>query len=529
MMNTQSSAKMLTPRHLQDKRHDARQHEVMKHRTHLFVGMPGYAGYIRGFNSGPHFQHFSGRYHANDPLMPGDSFKNTPRKHTDIPYGAPNDLYAQNASPRIKTNVKNHSDIFFGDERDRYWSTSYTVDTHAVESQMAPTHQPEPIVDGWLDMEPEERKEQYDMAMGFVGNDGVRHLERSVRVKVEQRSAGGGFVLRKAFKLFDRDGSGDIDPDEFKAAMIAFGLTFTDRQVMALFGTYDDDLSGSLDYYEFLDKVMEADYKTKDGEQAGSVRPKTPPRREFPEQVDLYRQMLRLKEMYQHVDEDAQNTVGPIEVRDFLMECGHKEPDEDDILTVLEALDREHNGTITFTELWDWFLGTKFIQELGDSPQMKVHPEILEENWHLHRGRSHNPTDHVSRLHTETDGNVTDRQELMGRSPRDILKNFKNSHTNSEPPLIPTPPRFEKMQSSAYSPRAGMPQIGNPNSARMFTCRPMTNNPPASLAITKKAYQSRALTGRNIASPRLPPRMQPAGFNPSNSLRPSTCVSGYRV
>ena len=35
----------------------------------------------------------------------------------------------------------------------------------------------------------------------------------------------------QAFKAFDRDASGDIDPDEFKQAMLSFGLTFTDRQV----------------------------------------------------------------------------------------------------------------------------------------------------------------------------------------------------------------------------------------------------------------------------------------------------------
>ena len=70
------------------------------------------------------------------------------------------------------------------------------------------------------------------------------------------RSTGGAFAIRKAFKLFDADGSGDIDPDEFKLAMLSFGLTFTDRQVLALFGSYDDDCSGALDYYEFLDKAI---------------------------------------------------------------------------------------------------------------------------------------------------------------------------------------------------------------------------------------------------------------------------------
>ena len=40
-------------------------------------------------------------------------------------------------------------------------------------------------------------------------------------------------ALRKAFKYFDTDGSGDIDPDEFFSAMRAFGLEFTEDQVLA--------------------------------------------------------------------------------------------------------------------------------------------------------------------------------------------------------------------------------------------------------------------------------------------------------
>merc|ERR1719478_741049 len=119
-----------------------------------------------------------------------------------------------------------------------------------------------PLIDGFAEMSFEEKDKVYRRALERCGVEGVRKLEHDIRVKIEQRTSGGPFALRKAFKYFDRDGSGDIDPDEFKEAMLYFGLTFTDRQVMAVFGMYDDDCSGSLDYYEFIDKVIEADYKT---------------------------------------------------------------------------------------------------------------------------------------------------------------------------------------------------------------------------------------------------------------------------
>merc|ERR1719506_577429 len=155
----------------------------------------------------------------------------------------------------------------------------------------------------WEELEPEDRAKIYARNYNFVGAEGTAELEKSIRTKIEQRTSGGPFALRKAFKYFDRDGSGDIDPDEFKNAMLHFGLTFTDRQVMAIFGTYDDDDSGSLDYYEFIDKVIESDYVSATGQKM-SVRPKTPPRRTYPGQVSLYRQMIRLKEMFAFADED---------------------------------------------------------------------------------------------------------------------------------------------------------------------------------------------------------------------------------
>lgn len=65
----------------------------------------------------------------------------------------------------------------------------------------------------------EERDRIYRRALERTTITGVRKLESDIRMKIDQRTSGGPFALRKAFKYFDRDGSGDIDPDEFFAAM----------------------------------------------------------------------------------------------------------------------------------------------------------------------------------------------------------------------------------------------------------------------------------------------------------------------
>merc|ERR1719240_969927 len=107
----------------------------------------------------------------------------------------------------------------------------------------------------------------YQTALTKVGIAGVKRLELAIRQKIDQRTSGGPMVLRKAFKYFDADASGDIDPDEFYAAMHAFGLEFTEDQVLALFGYYDVDRDGALSYYEFIDKVLESGFGLDDGKE----------------------------------------------------------------------------------------------------------------------------------------------------------------------------------------------------------------------------------------------------------------------
>jgi len=71
----------------------------------------------------------------------------------------------------------------------------------------------------------------YTESLAKVGVQGVKRLELAIRMKIDQRTTGGPMALRKAFKYFDTDASGDIDPDEFFSAMHAFGLEFTEDQV----------------------------------------------------------------------------------------------------------------------------------------------------------------------------------------------------------------------------------------------------------------------------------------------------------
>ena len=63
-------------------------------------------------------------------------------------------------------------------------------------------------------------------------------------------------ILRKVFQQYDKDGSGDLNFDEFKAAMN--DVEFSDDTYRTLFDAIDIDGSGFIRYTEFLAATIEA-------------------------------------------------------------------------------------------------------------------------------------------------------------------------------------------------------------------------------------------------------------------------------
>jgi Ca2+-binding EF-hand superfamily protein len=82
----------------------------------------------------------------------------------------------------------------------------------------------------------------------------------AVRDKVHSRIATGPYQLRRAFKHFDRDGSGSISVHEFTHVMRNFGFNLSKKEIAVLFNLFDLNGDGSLDYYEFIDIVLPQDY-----------------------------------------------------------------------------------------------------------------------------------------------------------------------------------------------------------------------------------------------------------------------------
>ena len=103
---------------------------------------------------------------------------------------------------------------------------------------------------------------------------GRHRLHHMLLDKIEQKAKGTGsfsrtseHVMRKLFKEFDTDDSGELDKDEFRMALKwKMGLmNVADADIDELFDYYDTDKGGGIDVDEFIDKVMPKDFTAENG------------------------------------------------------------------------------------------------------------------------------------------------------------------------------------------------------------------------------------------------------------------------
>lgn len=214
-----------------------------------------------------------------------------------------------------------------------------------------------PLVDGFAEMSQDERDRVYRRALERCGVEGVRKLEHDIRVKIEQRTSGGPFALRKAFKYFDRDGSGDIDPDEFFAAMDWFGLQFTEDGVLGLFGLYDEDRGGSLGYYEFVENLIDGfDKSSPSGEIKSKLSSALELTKSPPAKIKNISAVNidQARRAFDYVDANGSGRIELSELDGVLRTLGMS-TDSDLVNQAMLVLDKDGSGDVSFDEFWEWW------------------------------------------------------------------------------------------------------------------------------------------------------------------------------
>eukprot|EP00656_Telonema_subtile_P049519 TRINITY_DN6177_c0_g1_i7.p1 TRINITY_DN6177_c0_g1~~TRINITY_DN6177_c0_g1_i7.p1 ORF type:complete len:561 (-),score=103.81 TRINITY_DN6177_c0_g1_i7:178-1860(-) len=89
-------------------------------------------------------------------------------------------------------------------------------------------------------------------------------VEKVLRQKLNERTGvGANFELRRAWNLFDRDGSKRITIDELEKVLKSFNLNLSNRRLREFFARYDVDGDGSIDQVEFEAGVLNGKFPKK--------------------------------------------------------------------------------------------------------------------------------------------------------------------------------------------------------------------------------------------------------------------------
>jgi len=85
-------------------------------------------------------------------------------------------------------------------------------------------------------------------------------FERELKNKLQEKTKGSQSeetVLLKAFKYFDLNDNGQVEPDEFAKAIEKIGIQIpTQQDLNTLFSLYDADGSGGISYKEFSTAIF---------------------------------------------------------------------------------------------------------------------------------------------------------------------------------------------------------------------------------------------------------------------------------
>ena len=93
--------------------------------------------------------------------------------------------------------------------------------------------------------------------IGKVQNVSLASAKQMIQDKVRGKTEGGPGIQRRAFQMFDRDRSGEVDRAEFISAMKKYlYLDFNEATLNNLFAAFDPENTGCIDFDRFTTLVM---------------------------------------------------------------------------------------------------------------------------------------------------------------------------------------------------------------------------------------------------------------------------------
>lgn len=260
---------------------------------------------------------------------------------------------------RSKKNIRNKGSIVMGDIR--FWDDQTTYDEfYASSAPEKPASQMRTFLES---LTKQHLGAQYKKAEKTVGRAVVDGWESDMRDKITMYSSGGSFFIRRAFKYFDRDGSGSVDFDEFKFALDTFGMNLSDEQLLAFFGRYDKEFECELSYLVFINELLDEGsmYKETKKQVAQKISamfededPDAKPKEELSEEEKIQQRPL-VEKMFTDLDLDGSGLLDMDELRQLCDDLG-LELDHDQYEIVMQKLDEDGSGEVDFEEFFSWYI-----------------------------------------------------------------------------------------------------------------------------------------------------------------------------
>ena len=134
--------------------------------------------------------------------------------------------------------------------------------------------------------------------------------------------------LRATFDLFDKDGSGDIDVQEFGEMMSTLGVRLPPKVVTLMFDEMDNSKDGMVQFDEFVEYMVTHGFTSR-AETDG------------PAEIVRY--------VFEILDADQSGTISAVELRSMMSNFGATTTDHELDVT-MQMFDLDGSGTITRTE-----------------------------------------------------------------------------------------------------------------------------------------------------------------------------------
>lgn len=272
---------------------------------------------------------------------------------------------------QLQSGLSNYSSLVLGDDRiafqESVLSATYRI---PVEDKMV-------ITSPSKNKTRAHRQREYQDATKKVGEAEIDRLERVMKDKLFQRSyaTSSPFQVRKAFKFFDREQCLRIPIEGFTKALEFLGFQFSELQNLALFGRYDRDCTGEIDYMTFISTAMF--YAAVEPDFGQHAKKERSPQHAIPDIPDLdpnevrRLQSLELRDIFNKVDRARTGVVDRDGFELVLLALGHRLslPEIDACLQDMGV--HPQNGTVSFELFFEWWTDSHGMDAMRKKNQRK--------------------------------------------------------------------------------------------------------------------------------------------------------------